>query len=310
MRLPLRHPPPRADARPQRCAYLDALAAGLEGVPLGPAAGFTSSSRSRGRHGNALQWHLGLAAHDNIGAPDWEARIEIKLVSVWRRPNGAVGCDKIKVCDANLDPWAKLSNVLWVFADRLTRIVVGCRPFVLAGSPRARLEAAWDADPHFGKPDLFVEAREQVGDGGVPRRAPAYYVAASWFAEAGLLPADAQGVFAFDAGWWKEIRAEHGRDPVVHVATEGAAHRCRRCGGPIAGDPEALATRGFCAGRHGLPWRGSCAVRGHVLVDPAHLLAPRRIAPPDLLTILEERQPPGEIWRLCDHVGEPPDHGH
>ncbi|MEM6990762.1 MAG: hypothetical protein AAF721_09700 [Myxococcota bacterium] len=314
MRLPLRHPPPRVDAPLRRCAHLEALADALVGVPLAAAAAFTSSSRSRGRHGNALQWHLGLRAHDSEGVPDWEGRIEIKLVSVWRRTSGEVGCDKIKVCDQAIDPWAKLSNVLWVFADRLTRTVVGCRLAQLAGDPRRALEASWDADPHFDEPALFVEAREQGGAGSPVRRAPAYYVAARWLAASGWLPAPGPGIFSFDPVWWREIRAEHGRDPVAHVRTGEVRQRCRRCGGPLVWDADRLADQGWAPARHGLPHGGDCAVRGHFVVEPAHLTASTVLSGPALVEILEQREGSAagarQIWRLCDHVPEPDDHLH
>src|SRR6187399_2221717 len=105
MRLGLRHPPPEQDAPPARCAHLEALAEAAIGLPLGPAAARVASMRSRGRYGNALQWHFGLAAHDSAARLDWEDRIEIKLVSVWRRGLADVGTDKVKICDARIDPW-------------------------------------------------------------------------------------------------------------------------------------------------------------------------------------------------------------
>jgi hypothetical protein len=159
MRLPLRHRPPLADARVQVCRHLDTLARAAVGLPLGPAAAMLGSAKSRGRHGNALQWHLGLAPHDGDATLDWEDRIEVKLVSVWRRGDRVV-CDKLKVCDADLDPWRKLANVLWVFADRTTRIVIGSARTTMAGPMRERLAQVWDRDPHFDAPDLFVEARD------------------------------------------------------------------------------------------------------------------------------------------------------
>jgi len=314
VRLPLRHPPPGADALPRRCAHLEALARGLVGVPLGPAAKFTSSSQSRGRHGSALQWHLGLAAHDSEAVPDWEGRIEIKLVSVWRRPGGEVGCDKLKVCDAGVDPWTKLANVLWVFADRLTRIVVAQRLWTLAGPAREALERAWQADPHFGDPSLFVEAREQTAADGTVRRAPAYYLSNRWLASAGLLPPPGPGIFPFDATWWREVRAEHRRDPIAHVRVgaglELGAQTCRRCGGPLTFDPDRFADQGWAPARHGMPMRGDCAVRGHFILDPSGLVAPAELEAPRLLEILEERDAPGQVFRVCDQVAEPDDHLH
>ena len=87
----------------------------------------------RGRHGNALQWHFGLEAHDSEAVLDWEDRIEIKMVSVWSNRSGDVLCDKLKVCDQGIDPWHKLANVLWVFVDRMSRVVLGHRFTHLAG---------------------------------------------------------------------------------------------------------------------------------------------------------------------------------
>ncbi|MCA9688062.1 MAG: hypothetical protein KC636_00520, partial [Myxococcales bacterium] len=74
-----------------RCAYLEALIEAALGLPLAPAAELVTPARSRGRFGNALQWHLGLEPHDGAATLDWEDRIEIKMVSVWRRRGGALG---------------------------------------------------------------------------------------------------------------------------------------------------------------------------------------------------------------------------
>ena len=60
MRLPLRHQPPRVDAPRRRCRHLELLAEAARGLPLKPAADALIGARGRGRHGNALQWHLGL----------------------------------------------------------------------------------------------------------------------------------------------------------------------------------------------------------------------------------------------------------
>ena len=56
--------------------------------------------------------------------------------------------------------------------------------------------------------------------------------------------------------------------------------------------------------------RGDCAVRGHFIVDPSGLLAPTQLEAPRLLEILEEREPTGRVWRVCDAVPEPDDHLH
>lgn len=314
MRLPLRHPPPGHDAPLRRCAHLEALAEAIVGVPLGPAAQAVASRRSRGRHGNALQWHLGLEPHDGQAELDWEDRIEIKLVSVWARgADGArgVGCDKLKVCDVAIDPWHKLSNVLWVFADRLTRVVVEASLWRLAGPCRTRLEAAWDADPHFERPLMFVEAREQQG-----RRAPAYYLAGRWFAAEGLLPSSMStrvpGVFPFDTRWWNEQRAEHGRDPLTTLVGPGAASplACPRCGGPIAFEAGRVAAAGWSPARHGMPVQGPCAVTGHLVVDPGRMIASRVQTPEEFRAGVEGWMAPEKVWRLADRVAEPGDHLH
>jgi hypothetical protein len=308
MRLPLRHPPPGVDAPLRRCAHLEALAEASVGVPLGPAAALVASRHSRGRHGNALQWHFGLSPHDAEGLLDWEDRIEIKLVSVWRRGAGGdrgVGCDKLKVCDIGIDPWRKLSNVLWVFADRLTRVVVGARAWRLAGAARARLETAWDADPHFGEPTLFVEAREQGG-----RRAPAYYLAARWFVDEGLLPL-APGIFPFDPRWWNRVRREHGRDPLATIVADDAQDVvCPRCGGPIVHDTAQRRATGWAPARHGLPMDGICAGTGHFVLAAGQLAASRVQTPLEFRTAIEGRVERSKTWRLADRVPEPEDHGH
>jgi hypothetical protein len=306
MRLPLRHPPPTRDPPLHRCAHLEALARAAVGLPLGPAAALVASGRSRGRHGNALQWHLGLSPHDAEARLDWEGRIEIKLVSVWLRA-GAVVCDKLKVGDVAVDPWHKLSNVLWVFADRLTRVVVGTRAWSLRGAARERLARAWALDPHFDQPDLLVEANERA-DGGA---SPAYYLTARWLAAEGLLPEPGPGIFPFDARWWQTTRAEHGQDPLPSVAIErGGQQRCRRCGGPLRFSGEAVAAEGWAPAHHGMPMGRGCAPRGHFVVDGRRLLMPAELAAADVLDALEQRIPREAVWRLSERVPEPDDHLH
>ncbi|MCA9709210.1 MAG: hypothetical protein KDK70_25425 [Myxococcales bacterium] len=290
----------------RRCAHLAALASAAVGLPLAPAASLVTPGRSRGRHGNALQWHLGLSPHDSNAELDWEDRIEIKLVSVWLRA-GAVVCDKVKVGDITIDPWRKLSNVLWVFADRLTRVVVGTRTWTLAGPARQRLERAWSADPHFETPDLFVEARERA-DGTA---APAYYLAARWLADEGLLPDPGPGIFGFDARWWGQARAEHGRDPVPSVALDPSGQqRCRRCGGPLRFSSDHVESAGWAPAHHGMPMGATCATRGHFVVDGRRLLMPAELPPEDMLDGLEQRLSREAIWRLSERVPEPDDHLH
>lgn len=306
MRLPLRHPPPAADAPVRRCAHLAALAEAAVGVPLSAAALAVAPPRSRGRHGNALQWHFGLPAHDGVARLDWEDRIEIKLVSVWARGDRVV-CDRLKVCDVAIDPWHKLSNVLWVFADRLTRIVVGTRFTTLAGPMRERLARAWRQDPHFDRPDLMVEARERA-DGS---SAPAYYLSARWFAQEELLPPPGLGVFPFDSRWWGQMRAEHGRAPLPSVAVSPhGSQRCRRCGGPLTFSAEEVTANGWAPAHHGMPMGARCAPRGHFVIDGRRLQRPAEISPHDMLDTLELRGDDSDVWRLSERVPEPDDHLH
>lgn len=305
MRLPLRHAPPGRDAPARRCAHLELLAEHAVGLPLGAAAELVAAGRSRGRHGNALQWHLGLEPHDGLATLDWEDRIEIKLVTVWRAGEDRhITCDKLKVCDVTVDPWAKLSNVLWVFADRITRMVVGHRFWRLAGPARERLERSWTLDPHFDRPDLFVEAREQDG-----RSAPAYYLAARWFVAEDLLPQDAAGVLPVDARWWTEARsASGGRDPLITcVAGADAAAVCPRCDGPLTFDARRLGERGWSPARHGMPLGDACATREHVVVHRGHLAGTFTAEAEAALVGTVDRD---RIVRLADGVLEPEDHLH
>lgn len=305
MRLPLRHAPSGVDAASRRCAHLEVLIEAAMGLPLGPAATALSSRRSRGRHGNALQWHLGLEAHDSEAQLDWEDRIEIKLVSVWRRGDKVV-CDKLKVCDIGVDPWHKLSNVMWVFADRLTRVVVGAVQTTLEGGLRTRLEAAWGHDPHFGHPHLFVEAREHAG-----RSAPAYYLAARWFDDEGLLPAVTPSIHRFDASWWSAARTRHGRDPWLTLV-DGSCEvvQCPRCGGPLAFDPARVVEDGFAPARHGMPAAAPCLGRAHAVVDIATVAPSSVFDDATVCAGVEGRIAPESLDRLTDRVAEPPDHLH
>lgn len=307
MRLPLRHRPPDRDAPERRCAHLEALVEAAIGLPLGPAANAVASKRSRGRHGNALQWHLGLASHDAEAVLDWEDRIEIKLVSVWKSSDGrSLCCDKLKVSDIAVDPWHKLSNVVFVFADRLTRVVVGAVFFRLAGRARESLARSWELDPHFEHPDLFVEARETAN-----RRAPAYYVSSRWLCDE-VLPRSLPGVLPFDPGWWSRVRAEHGRDPLATVVDPRSTSpvHCPRCRGPIAFDPETLGRRGWSSAQHGLPWGDACAIRGHYVVSTAELHPCSLLTPEEFRAGLESRVAPSQVLRLTDCVPEPDDHLH
>lgn len=312
MRLPLRHPPPRHDAPLRRCRQLELLAEAARGVPLGPAAQHLSEARGRGRHGNALQWHFGLDAHDSRPEPDWEGRIEIKLISVWQRADGRLSCDRVKVCDVAMDPWHKLGNVLFVFADRLTRVVLGHRFHRLAGPSRERLARAWGVDPHFDQPALMLESRENRQRRG--EMAPAYYLASRWLEQEGLLPAQPVGVgYRFDANWWRTTRAEHGgRDPLVTLARvdHGELTDCPRCRGRLRCDLERVFEIGWAPALHSMPLGDACALRGHVVVDPRRLPAPTLLSDAEQFEGVEGRIPREKLWRLADRVLEPDDHEH
>jgi hypothetical protein len=310
VRLPLRHPPPRADAPLRRCRHLELLAEAARGVPLGPAAEHLIS-RGRGRHGNALQWHFGLDAHDSSPEPDWEARIEIKLISVWQRADGRLGCDRVKVCDVAMDPWRKLGNVLFVFADRLTRVVLGHCFHRLAGESRERLARSWVVDPHFGQPELMLESREDSRAGTM---APAYYLAARWLEREGLLPNQPVGIgYRFDASWWGASRAEHrGRDPLITLARvdHGELTDCPRCRGRLRCDLARVFELGWAPAIHQMPLGDDCALRGHVVVDPRRLPASPVASDAEQFAGVESRVPNEKLWRLADRVPEPDDHEH
>jgi hypothetical protein len=308
MRLPLRHPPHGRDAPLRRCAYLEALAEHARGLALGPAADMVTPLASRGRYGSALQWHFGLEPHDGLDRLDWEDRIELKLVSVWRTRDGGLACDKLKVCDLTIDPWHKLANVLWVFADRLTRVVVGHRFTRLAGPMRERLEQAWGLDPHFEHPALFVEAREQG-----QRQAPAYYLSAAWFRSEAVLPRELPGVCAFDSRWWASARGSgRGREPLVTLwRGETGPLTCPRCGGKLHADPARLAREGWAPAVHAMPFGDRCGLRGHYALAASQLaLGPGEPGRAELEAALQGLLRADQVERLADHVVEPDDHLH
>lgn len=321
MRLPLRHPPPGVDAPLRRCAHLEALADASLGLCLTPAAALVATPTARGRHGNALQWHFGLDPHDSSEQLDWEDAVEIKLVSVWQR-GGRLACDKLKVCDLTADPWRKLGNVLWVFADRMTRTIVGHRFWRLAGADREALAAAWHADPHFEQPALFVESREQEPTRKNPiRQAPAYYLSAAWIA-AHVLPPALPGVYPFDARWWSTAR-DHGtrrRDPALalwrgednlHGPSGLTTVRCPRCGGPLHADLERVRADRWAPAVHAMPIGPDCGLRAHAVLDVAGLaLAPGALGRAELEVAIEGRAAPDQVACLADGVLEPDDHGH
>lgn len=309
MRLPLRHPPPNRDAPLRRCRHLACLAEAARGLPLGPAAAALTHARGRGRHGNALQWHFGLDVHDAAPTPDWEGRIEIKLVSVWQRADGRLKSDRVKVCDVNVDPWAKLGNVLFVFADRLSRVVLGHRFFQFAGAGRLALERAWSVDPHFDRPALMLESRD-----GPDGMAPAYYLAAHWLIEQNLLPSTPVELgYGFRSDWWRSVRAEHdGRDPLLTLARTDAGDRtpCPRCRGQLRTDLAEVFERGWSPAVHSMPLAHACALRGHAVLDPRRLPEPAAASDEEQFAAIEGRLAAQALWRLADRVAEPDDHGH
>lgn len=317
MRLPLRHPPPSAAAPRLRCRHLEQLAAASLGLPLGPAATMLEA-RGRGRHGNALQWHFGLELHDARPEPDWEGRIEIKLVSVWRRPDGRLTCDRNKVCEGSLDPWAKLANVLFVFADRLTRVVLGHRFFHLGGERLERLALAWTCDPHFDRPELVLESRESRSPRrGAPTMAPAYYLSARWFEQEGLLPADPVAIgHRFDAAWWTKVRREHGRrDPLITLIRPSSSAGddstpCPRCRGRLRVERERVEREGWAPAIHVMPIAGACGLRGHAVVDPRWIPLPAAASEDEQVAAIEGWLAEPSLWRLADRIPEPDDHGH
>ncbi len=274
-------------------------------------------ARGRGRHGNALQWHFGLDLHDARPEPDWEGRIEIKLVSVWRRPDGRLACDRNKVCDGSVDPWAKLANVLFVFADRLTRVVLGHRFVHLAGERLERLARTWVQDPHFDRPDLMIESRDaRSGPRGRPTMAPAYYLSARWFEHEGLLPVEPVAIgLPFDSLWWTRIRREHAnRDPLITLARVEPEHPtstlCPRCQGRLEVELDQVRVQGWAPAIHRMPLSGACALRGHAVVDARLLPLPAAASEREQIAAIESWLPERSLWRLADRIPEPDDHGH
>jgi hypothetical protein len=308
VRIPLRHPPPSEVPPRHRCAHLEALAEASVGLPLGPAARSLTEARGRGRHGNALQWHFGLDIHDGSPMLDWEDRIEIKLVSVWAQGDGSYGCDKLKVCEFGVSPWHKLSNVLWIFADRVSRVVLGWRFTHLSGSIAESLTRAWTLDPHFGQPPLFVESRDSASGS-----APAYYLAARWLDEAGVLPARSGDIgLPFDRRTWSSLRqAGGGKDPLLTVVGRADPQvACPRCGATMRVDLEVLGRDGYAPAQHLMPVGGDCALRGHLCILAPRLPSPMSCSVDELVEGVEHRTPRERLWRLADRVPEPEDHQH
>lgn len=307
MRLPLAHPPPAEPAAPKRCDYLLDLAEASIGLPLGMAAQQLMGEQGRGRHGNALQWHLGLDVRDSRPELDWEDRIEIKLVSVWRRSDGGWSCDKLKVCDHGVDPWHKLSNVLWVMADRMTRVVLASALRSLSGGMYQAMAQAWDQDPHFGAPDLFVESRDRGSS-----MSPAYYLSAALMRQEIVEPAS-RGALASPLVWDPASAARWRKDgnPVRWMLVdEGQAlPRCPICQAELRIEDASQIDRGWVELVHA-PSPSPCRDWNWVGVDGAH------VPKSPVLTRVEQahalRGIPGEapLIRLAQRCPEPLDHGH
>lgn len=307
MRLPLAHSPPTQLAEVARCDYLMDLAEASRGLPLGFAAQELMQAQGRGRHGNALQWHLGLDIRDSRAELDWENRIEIKLVSVWRRFDGQWSCDKLKVCDHGVDPWHKLSNVLWVLADRMTRVVLTSLLTPLQGAMRHAMDRAWQQDPHFSAPDLFVESRDR-GDS----MSPAYYLSASILRESVLAPA-AVGAMASPLAWDPAECARWRRQEQpprwILIDPQAEIPRCPICGTSLGIPQDSDFERGWLRLVHPTS-SNPCARWNWLGVDGAH------IPPSPVFSRSEQAQallalPNGERpSRLSDRCPEPLDHGH
>lgn len=308
MRLPLAHPPSSAAPEARRCDYLLDLAEASVGLPLGMAAQRLMDGQGRGRHGNALQWHLGLDIRDGRAQLDWENRIEIKLVSVWRTQSGAWSCDKLKVCDHNVDPWHKLSNVLWVFADRMTRVVLTTQLRPLQGALREAMARAWTQDPHFGAPDLFVESRDR-GEA----MSPAYYLSSAIMRSAVVQPA-AVTVPSRSPLMWDPIAAASWRkqrhEPVwVLIDEDAPMPRCPVCNAALGIEDTQGVERGWVPLVHA-PSQSPCQAWNWIGVDGAH------VPPSPVLSRIEQLQAlmaipgQGELLRLADRCIEPLDHGH
>ncbi len=306
---------------------------GLRGICLAPAARVVAPARSRGRHGLALQWHLGLAAHDPSPLPDWEERIEVKLLTVWRRSDGTLASDKVKICEASSDPNAKLANVLWVLADHATRVVVGHTYTVLAGPMRAELESSWYEDPHFGEPTIYVESRDSGR-----ACSPAYYLTPSFVSKHVLAPmGPLSGVFEHTSSLAAsaQARAAFGLEDRASAAamTTGPdtyssagslqapalvadAHslspsdpvRCPSCTGELLVTGQDLAQRGVLFAAHRLA-RG-CPHPWVRVVDQSALVPATICSRSEQIDLVVDRVPLASIWRVSDRVLEPEDHLH
>jgi hypothetical protein len=229
----------------------------------------------------------------------------VKLVSVARRIDGGWSAEKNKVCEVGADPWRKLANVLFVFADRLTRVVLGSAQFHLDERAREELARSWAADPHFSEPCLFVEARD-----GPAGSSPAYYVSGRWLA-AHVLPTGDPGVGAhFDAAAIGRARREHAGRPALLTVVPAREERapCPRCGGSLGWTP---GPRPFAApvARHANPG-GACALHAHAVVPAPALPRPRSCSVEEMVAGVEGRVGPSQLWRLADRVPEPEDHLH
>lgn len=308
MRLPLAHAPWPSEPEPRSCDYLLDLADASVGLPLGMAAQRLMNGQGRGRHGNALQWHLGLDIRDGRAELDWEDRIEIKLVSVWRTASGSWSCDKLKVCDHNVDPWHKLSNVLWVFADRMTRVVLTTQLAHLQGALREAMAQAWTQDPHFGAPDLFVESRDRGQS-----MSPAYYLSSAIMRRAVVQPASL-AVPSRSPLMWDPIAAatwrKQQREPVWVLIDAGApVPRCPVCQGALSIEDTAGVERGWVELKHA-PSSSPCRDWNWIGVDGAQVPPSPVLSRKEQLQALMAIPGQGELLRLADRCIEPFDHGH
>lgn len=307
MRLPLAHPPPGHLDPELGCDFLLDLADASLGLPLGMASQRLMSGQGRGRHGNALQWHLGLDIRDSRPELDWENRIEIKLVSVWRKADGGWSCDKLKVCDHGVDPWHKLSNVLWVLADRMSRVILATRMSPLRGLMRDAMARAWSQDPHFGAPDLFVESRDRG-----QAMSPAYYLSASIMRQAVVEPAS-RGALASPLTWDPVTAArwrKEGRPPVWVLVDPGQAlPRCPVCRAPLSIENTRNLERGWLPLVHA-PNSSPCSAWNWVGIDGAHVPPSPVLSREEQAMALRALSHEEPLVRLVDRCPEPVDHGH
>jgi hypothetical protein len=68
--------------------------------------------------------------------------------------------------------------------------------------------------------------------------------------------------------------------------------------------------RGWAPAIHTMPLGPTCALRGHVVIDPRRLPEPACASDVEQFEGVEARTEANRLWRLADRVPEPDDHGH